>query len=128
MTREVMAAAFCFAAGAAFAADGPPPDYHCHSLKDAKEAAESAGWSWTIMTPDQWNFARGVAAIAPQTPIGLPPGDSGVLSEEPGGDAAIIFVDGDKACETIGIYRKLADLILSVGRGDIVHTDIGKPL
>jgi hypothetical protein len=121
-------AAICLASGVALADDGAPLDYHCHSLKDAKEAAESTGSSWVAMTPDQWQFSRGIAMMAPGTPSTVPPGTSGILSIRPDGDAVMVFVDEDKACEMIGIYKSLADTIISIGKGETIHTDIGKPL
>jgi hypothetical protein len=112
----------------AMAEDGVPVDYRCHSLASAKDAADSAVSSWVAMTPEQWQFSRGIAMMTPGTPNTVPPGASGVLSIRPDGDGVMIFVDEDKACEMIGIYKALVDTIISVGKGELIHSDIGKPL
>jgi hypothetical protein len=49
------------------------------------------------ITPDQWQFLRGVYAMNPEAPPGLPPGDNAVLAQardDPNG--LLFFVDGDK--------------------------------
>lgn len=109
-------------------AEDPPIDYHCHPLVPLKDEAKAAGRTWIALTNDQWQFVRAVAALSPETPKGLPPGDSGAIVREPNGDAAIFFIDGDKACEGIEVYAEFANVIMEVGGGKIVHAQDGAPL
>lgn len=113
--------------GSSAMADGP--DYRCSPLVGLKDAAKAAGRSWIQLTNEQWEFVRAVAALAPATPEGLPPGDSAAMVSEPNGDAAIFFIDEDKACEGIEVFSKFAKVILDVGAGKIVHQEsAGAPL
>ena len=51
------------------------------------------------LTPDQWQFLRGIYAMNLETPPGLPCGDEAVLAHVDGEpDGLVFFVDGDKAC------------------------------
>ena len=126
--RQLAIIALCLASGTAMAAEHSQ-DYHCRPLAETKAGAESAGAKFVAMTPEQWQFARGVAAVLPMTPNGLPPGDHGALLIGPDGDGALIFIDGDQACEGIQVYKVMIDLELSVGAGDIVHAPTSeKPL
>lgn len=47
----------------------------CKDVSEAKDLAAKAGaTSWVEMTHDQLEFARGIFALDPDTPTGLPPG------------------------------------------------------
>jgi hypothetical protein len=51
------------------------------------------------ITPDQWKFLRGVYAMNPEAPCGLPYGDNAVLAQDGGdSDGLLIFMDGDRLC------------------------------
>ena len=107
-------------------ADGlDPKAFGCHPLAVVKADAEAAGARFVTMTPQQWEFARGIAAIIPQTPDGLPPGDRGALLIGPDGDGALIFIDGDQACEGVEVHKPVIDLELQVGGGDVIHVGKG---
>jgi hypothetical protein len=51
------------------------------------------------ITPDQLQFLRGVYAMNPDAPRGLPYGDNAVLAQD-GSDSngLLFFIDGDKPC------------------------------
>jgi len=51
------------------------------------------------ITPDQWQFLRGVYAMNPEAPRGLPYGDNAVFAQDGGdSDGQLFFIDGDKPC------------------------------
>ena len=51
------------------------------------------------ITPDQWNFLRGVYAMNPEAPCGLPYGNNAVLAQDGGdSDGLLFFMDGDRLC------------------------------
>jgi len=98
----------------------------CMPVSEPRDAVEARGGTWTTLTPDQWQFARGVYVEIPDTPTRLPPGDNAVLAQLPGADGAIlIFIDGDQACSPEPLPASFVALIRAVGRGDIGHADGG---
>ena len=51
------------------------------------------------ITPNQLQFLRGVYAMNPEVPSGLPSGDNAVLAQDGGdSDGLLFFIDGDKPC------------------------------
>jgi hypothetical protein len=71
-------------------------------------------------------FLRGVSAMAPMTPSGLPVGDNAAMVQQPGSDfAIIIFLDGDMACEQMMAPAELVEMIMAVGKGEIRHQGEG---
>jgi hypothetical protein len=51
------------------------------------------------ITPNQWQFLRGVYAMNPEAPCGLPYGDYAVLAQDScDSDGLLFFIDGNKAC------------------------------
>ena len=49
------------------------------------------------LTSDQWQFLRGVYAMNPEAPPGLPYGDNAVLAQDMGDSHDLLFfVEGDK--------------------------------
>jgi hypothetical protein len=74
------------------------------------------------LTSDQWQFLRGVYAMNPEAPPGLPDGDKAVLRLG-GGDSngLLFFVDGDKACTPMNAPPALLSLIDQVAVGDSNH-------
>ena len=76
------------------------PEFANRSVDLATLRATTTGHDSKLieLTSDQWQFLRGVYAMNPEAPTGLPPGDRAVF--RPGrGDAngLLFFVDGDKA-------------------------------
>jgi len=106
----------------AHAGEGPSP---CISLSDMeKQVKESNGSRHMIeLTHDQWEFLRGIYAMNPTTPPGLPPGDRAVLLEADGEPDAsrVMFVDGDQMCYPMGAPKKLVDMLYDIGSGAVTH-------
>jgi hypothetical protein len=78
------------------------------------------------LTSDQWQFLRGIYAMNPEAPAGLPEGDRAVF--RPGGgdsDGLLFFVDGDKACAPMNAPPALLSLMDHVGVGDTNHQGAG---
>ena len=51
------------------------------------------------ITADQWRFLRGVYAMNPEAPPGLPSGDHAVLAQgDDDSSGLLFFVDGDEPC------------------------------
>jgi len=72
------------------------------------------------LTPDQWQFLRGVYAMNLETPPNLPCGDEAVLAHVDGEpDGLVFFVDGDKACTPMHAPRGLLSLMDQFAVGDI---------
>ncbi len=79
------------------------------------------------ITPSEWQFLRGIYAMNPQTPAGLPFGDHAVLVTVPSFDGAIVFfLDGEQACFPMKVPSVLLKLLATVKSGDIPHE--GAPL
>ena len=120
MLRSVLlAGALALACAAAPALAQQTP---CVDLADAKKTILERGGRWIALTPEQWQFARGVAAEAPLTPTALPPGDRAALAQAPGDDGGIVlFVDGDKACAPLPFPANWVAMLRQVGAGEIKH-------
>ena len=74
------------------------------------------------LTSDQWQFLRGIYAMNPEAPPGLPDGDKAVLRLG-GGDSngLLFFVDGDKAGMPMNAPPALLSLMDQVAMGDTNH-------
>jgi hypothetical protein len=71
------------------------------------------------ITPDQWNFLRGVYAMNPEAPCGLPCGDNAVLAQDGGdSDGLLFFIDGDRLCAPMHAPPALLSLMEWVTRAD----------
>ena len=51
----------------------------CVDASAPKQAAEARHGKWIELTSDQWQFLRGIFAMNPLTPPGLPYGDKAAL-------------------------------------------------
>jgi len=111
------ALALVFAMAAATAQEMP-----CAALAGYKKSIVARGGRWIELTPEQWQFVRGVAAEAPFTPTALPPGDRAALAEAPGDDGGVIlFIDGDEACGPLPFPANWVVMLQEVGAGEIKH-------
>ncbi len=100
--------------------------WSCTSMDGAKAMARALGGAdFVTLTDDQWQFLRGVFVMAPDTPESLPPGDQAAMSLRPDGSGSVIFVDGDRACAPVKLGREAVEVLMMVGRGDIVHAGQG---
>jgi hypothetical protein len=85
------------------------------------------------ITADQWRFLRGVYAMNPEAPSGLPRGDNAVLAQ--GGDDAsglLFFVDGGEPCAPMHAPPALLSLMKRVApfenpRGQHLEPVTAKP-
>ena len=99
----------------------------CVDVAAAKAPIVARQGRWTELTPEQWQFLRGVYAINPTMPLpGLPYGDKAVLVTVPGNDAGLAwFIDGDRACTPMALPKALVEMVLAVGAGDLNHEGKG---
>ena len=71
------------------------------------------------ITPDQWKFLRGVYAMNPEAPCGLPYGDNAVLAQDGGDpDGLLFFMDGDRLCAPMHAPPALLSLMERVTMSD----------
>lgn len=101
----------------------------CTPLEGVKATSEKYHGQWVEVTANEWEFLRGIFAMNPETPPGLPFGDKAFLSIPPGGNddgAIVFFIDGDQACTPMKAPKKLLDLLATVAAGRIEHQ--GHPL
>ena len=71
------------------------------------------------ITQDQWKFLRGVYAMNPEAPCGLPYGDNAVLAQDGGdSDGLLFFMDGDRLCAPMHATPALLALMERVTRVD----------
>lgn len=89
----------------------------CRPLAEMKASAIEHKARWTVLSPDQWQFARAVSVMNPQTPSGIPFGESAALVQfgdvKDGG--VIVFVDGDMACEPMPVPSALVEMLMDLG-------------
>ena len=98
----------------------------CVDVSVPKHAAEARHGKWIVLTSDQWQFLRGIYAMNPDTPPGLPYGDKAVLAEvESNANGLVFFIDGDKACTPMRAPPQLLALMQEVATGSINHEGAG---
>jgi hypothetical protein len=98
----------------------------CIDLSVPKNAVIARNGKWIELTPEQWEFLRGVYVLNPQTASGLPYGDKAALARldnEAGG--LVFFIDGDKACTPMRAPPELLALMDEVAAAKIVHEGTG---
>ena len=99
---------------------------HCVDLSVPKNAVIARNGKWIELTSDQWQFLRGVYALSPQTPAGLPYGDKAVLARLDGNENGLVFfIDGDKACTPMHAPPELLSLLDEVATAKINHEGTG---
>jgi hypothetical protein len=105
---------------AAFAADSTAS--RCVNISVPKDAIMARKGRWIELTPEQWQFLRGVYVVNPETPPGLPYGDKAVLAEVDGNAGGLVFfIDGDKACTPMPIPHELLAMMHDVATDTISH-------
>jgi hypothetical protein len=71
------------------------------------------------ITTNQWQFLRGVYAMHPEAPRGLPYGDNAVLAQDNGdSDGLLFFIDGGKPCAPMLAPPALLSLMDQVTMAD----------
>jgi hypothetical protein len=108
----------------AFAQDGAVS--YCVDVSIPRQAIEARHGRWIELTSEQWQFLRGIYAVNPETPPGLPYGDKAVLAQvDNGSDGLVFFIDGDKACTPMRAPPQLLALMQEVATDSINHEGAG---
>lgn len=102
--RIILAVLLSLLVSTAFASD------RCKDSKEFKDYVAKHDGQWITLTTNQFNFLRGVFAIHPDTPAGLPFGEGAVLAKIGEGGMAF-FTDGDKICDAFSAPKQLQDLL-----------------
>jgi hypothetical protein len=98
----------------------------CVDISVPKKAIEAHKGRWIELTPDQWQFLRGIYAMNPLTPPGLPYGDKAALAKVDGDAGGLIFfIDGDKACTPMPVPDTLLSMMDDVATAKINHEGSG---
>ena len=117
-----LAAAVAILPGLAFAAGTG----QCVDISVPKAAIETHHGKWIELTPEQWQFLRGIYAMNPLTPPGLPYGDKAALAKVDGNSGGLVFfIDGDKACTPMPVPDTLLSMIDDVATAKINHEGSG---
>src|ERR1700761_3473566 len=123
-TRSLaLAAALAIAPQLALAAEASDV---CVDVSVPKKAIEAHNGKWIQLTSDQWQFLRGIYAMNPLTPPGLPYGDKAALAKVDGDSGGLVFfIDGDKACTPMPVPDKLLSMMDDVATAKINHEGDG---
>jgi hypothetical protein len=109
---------------AALAAEDSAP--LCADVGGPKAIVAAHHGRWTELSADQWQFLRGVYAMNPLTPPGLPYGDHAALARFDGiGGGIVFFIDGNKACTPMTAPPELLSLMKDVATHTIKHEQAG---
>jgi hypothetical protein len=132
MLEIVMLNKFCLALAGAFillphvALAADEANSRCVDAAVPKQLIEARNGKWIELTPNQWEFLRGIYAMNPQTPAGLPYGDRAVLARIDGDTGGVVFfIDGDKACTPMPVPDELLTMMNDVGTATINHEGSG---
>jgi hypothetical protein len=106
-------------------ADGAKP-VECIDADVSRSSIIAHGGGWDQLTSGQWQFLRGVFAMNPNTPIGLPFGDSAALAQVDGNAGGLVFfIDGNRACTPMVLPHELVDVLRDIAGGKIEHEMAG---
>jgi hypothetical protein len=98
----------------------------CVDIALPKAAIETHHGKWIQLTSEQWQFLRGIYAMNPETPPGLPYGDKAALAKVDGNSGGLVFfLDGDKACTPMPVPQTLLSLMDDVATAKISHEGDG---
>jgi hypothetical protein len=98
----------------------------CVDVSIPKQAIEAHKGKWIELTADQWQFLRGIYAMNPETPPGLPYGDKAALAQVDGDNGGLIFfIDGDRACTPMPVPKQLLVMMDDVATSKINHEGSG---
>lgn len=104
----------------AIAAEAPPS--LCVNISVPKDAIAARNGRWIELTPEQWQFMRGIYVMNPATPAGLPYGDRAILAEVPGHAGGVVFfIDGDRACTPMPVPSEITAMLQDVATGTLNH-------
>src|ERR1700734_4302083 len=98
----------------------------CVDVSVPKHAIQTHNGKWIQLTGEQWEFLRGIYAMNPLTPPGLPYGDKAALARVEGDSGGLIFfIDGDKACTPMPVPQTLLGMMDDVATAKINHEGSG---
>jgi hypothetical protein len=98
----------------------------CVNVSVPKQLIEARNGKWIELTADQWQFLRGIYAMNPLTPPGLPYGDKAALAKIDGSAGGLVFfIDGDKACTPMTVPDALLAMMDDVATAKISHEGSG---
>jgi hypothetical protein len=99
---------------------------YCVDVSVPRQAIEARNGRWIELTPEQWQFLRGIYATNPETPPGLPYGDKAALAQvDNSAGGLVFFIDGHKACTPMRAPPQLLALMQEVATGNINHEGAG---
>ena len=126
LNKRSLALAVAVAALPQFALAAETTTAQCVDISVPKKAIEAHNGKWIQLTPDQWEFLRGIYAMNPLTPPGLPYGDKAALAKVDGDSGGLVFfIDGDKACTPMPVPQTLLSMMDDVATAKINHEGSG---
>ena len=109
---------------AALASDDASP--HCVDVSKPKATVAALHGHWIDLNAAQWEFLRGVYAMNPQTPPGLPYGDHAAIAQFDGDPRGIVFfIDDNKACTPMLAPAELLSMMADVATHTVKHEAAG---
>jgi hypothetical protein len=98
----------------------------CADVAEPKATVVEHHGRWIELSAEQWQFVRGVYAMNPETPPGLPYGDHAVLARfDDIGSGIVFFIDNDRACTPMSVPPELLALMKDVESHTIKHEGVG---
>ena len=114
--RALSAVGLLCLAPCAGAAEVTPVNVPCGPLDGMADAGK-----YRRLTHNEWEAARAIFFMAPDTPAALPPGDAALIYERPDGSATLVFLDNDEACAPMRIGKDSVKLLAQIGAGVVTH-------
>src|SRR5580658_833417 len=122
LNKRSLALAVAVAALPQFALAAETTTAQCGDISVPKEAIAAHNGQWIELTAEQWQFLRGIYAMTPLPPPGLPYGDRAALAKVDGNSGGLVFfIDGDKACTPMPVPDKLLTMMDDVATAKINH-------
>jgi hypothetical protein len=98
----------------------------CVNISGPKSVVAAHHGRWADLDAKQWQFLRGIYAMNPQTPPGLPYGDHAALARfDDRSDGIVFFIDGDKACTPMVAPPELLSMMADVAADAVKHEGAG---
>ncbi len=98
----------------------------CVDLGLVRDAVVARGGKLIELTQGQLQFLRGIYAMNPEPPAGLPYGDRAMLVQVDGNsDGLVLFVDGGQACNAMHAPPAVLLLMHEVATGNMDHHGAG---
>ena len=108
----------------ALASDAAAPQ--CVDVSKPKATVAALHGRWVDLNAAQWEFLRGVYAMNPQTPPGLPYGDHAAIARFDGDPRGIVFfIDDSKACTPMLAPAELLSMMDDVATHAVKHAAAG---